>query len=110
MQTLSAADFSGHGLKEQSKAIVLFTAHWCGFCRVFYPHFQKAEKENPNLKFAEAYIDDPDDPLYSALSIDVVPTIIAFCGGTEVSRANGIPGFGLVSSDVERVLKELRGK
>jgi len=108
MYTLAREEFSGAGLGEQDKTIVMFTAHWCGFCKVFSPLFEKAEKENPNLKFSECFLDNPDDSLYNKLFIDVLPTIIAFSEGKEISRANGIPGFGLTKHDLERVLAELR--
>ncbi|MBI4015726.1 MAG: thioredoxin family protein [Candidatus Aenigmarchaeota archaeon] len=108
MITLSEADFSGTEIKQKEKTIVLFTAHWCGFCKVFFPLFEKAEKENPNLKFSQCFLDDPDDPLYNTISVDVLPTIVAFNEGKETSRANGIPGFGLTKQDLEKVLGELR--
>ncbi len=110
MLTLSEPDFSGAELKQKDKTVILFTAHWCGFCRVFFPLFEKAEKENPVLKFSQLFLDDPDNPLYKTLEIDVLPTIIAFSQGKEVSRANGIPGFGLTKQDLERVLGELLDK
>lgn len=62
----------------------MFAADWCGFSRRFYQHFRR-------LRTGWVVdISDEDDPLWAALSIHVVPTVILFENGVATRRWEGV--------------------
>lgn len=76
-----------------ARTAVMFAADWCGFSRRFYQHFRR-------LRTAWVVdISDEDDPLWDALSIHVVPTVILFEDGVPTRRWEGI----LLEKDVAQV-------
>lgn len=64
----------------------MFTADWCGYCVRFYPHFKALQ----NGWVVD--VSDEDDPLWDALAIQVVPTVIVFDGGVPKARWAGVLG------------------
>ena len=93
-------------LSSQEKALVMFYADWCPFCRKFKPIFETSENSPPNTKFYESNIDDDNNPLWERYSINAVPTIIAFEKGEIISRRDAKMGIGLVKSDLDSIIKE----
>ncbi|HUR70279.1 MAG TPA: thioredoxin family protein [Candidatus Thermoplasmatota archaeon] len=72
------------------RVAVMFTADWCGYCHRFLPHY-KALREQWVVD-----ISDDDDPLWDALAIRVVPTVIVFRDGVPAQRWAGVLGPGVV--------------
>ena len=95
-------------LSSQEKALVMFYADWCPFCRQFKPIFETSANSpaNSQRKFYESNIDDDDNPLWERFSINAVPTIIAFEKGEIISRRDAKMGIGLVKSDLDSIMKE----
>jgi thioredoxin 1 len=93
-------------LSSQEKALVMFYADWCPFCRKFKPIFETSANSSPKTKFYESNIDDDDNPLWERFSINAVPTIIAFEKGEIISRRDAKMGIGLVKSDLDSIMKE----
>ncbi|HEX2021842.1 MAG TPA: thioredoxin family protein [Candidatus Thermoplasmatota archaeon] len=69
---VAASDFSLADLPE-GRALVLFVADWCGYCHRFLPHFRR-------LGGTIVDVTDEDDPLWDALALRVVPTVVLFEG------------------------------
>jgi thioredoxin 1 len=96
-------------LFSQEKALVMFYADWCPFCRKFKPIFESSANSiaDSQQKFYESNIDNDDNPLWERFSIDAVPTIIAFKKGKIISRRDAKMGIGLVKSDMDSILNDL---
>lgn len=84
------------------KAVVLFHATWCPFCRSFRSVFEDGTK---GLETIEAVIDDEDNPLWAQHQINIVPTVLFFEGGKVVKRLDGKPGIGLRAEHLTQALK-----
>jgi len=69
---------------------VLYHASWCPFCRAFLPIFRRTLPGSE-----EVLLDDEGDPLWTALNIPYVPTVIAYEGDKEVKRLRAVPGVGI---------------
>ena len=96
-------------LSSQEKAMVMFYADWCPFCRKFKSIFEASANSlaNSQQKFYESNIDHDDNPLWERFSIDAVPTVIAFKKGKIISRRDAKMGVGLVKSDMDSILIDL---
>ncbi len=82
-------------IKHHRRALILFCASWCPFCRDFFPKFDKAVSRNTFDKVLRVYIDDDDNPLWEDFSLEAVPAAIVFTLGSESSRLDAKLGFGL---------------
>jgi len=89
----------------KSKAVVLFHATWCPFCRSYRPIFEEGTKGS-KLAVLEAVIDDEENPLWVEQSIDLVPTVLFFEDGKVVKRLDGRPGVGLTREELAQALGE----
>ena len=86
--------------------VVLFYADWCPFCRKFKPVFETYERSAKH-QFAEAKVNEDENPMWDRFKVEVVPTVVSFKDGREVARRNGKPGMGLSKSDMESILGEV---
>lgn len=70
-----------------NKAVVDFSASWCGPCRMFGPVFEEVSKDY-DFNFVKLDVDKASDIAreYGVMSI---PTIILFENGKEVKRFTG---------------------
>lgn len=93
---LPAAGFEAE-LHRLGRALVLFTADWCPFCRRFGPLFeQAAARHGTRVAFAVADISDDDaDPRWDRYGIAAVPTVLYFEEGGVAARLDGALGLGL---------------
>lgn len=71
----------------KDKAVVDFSANWCGPCRMFGPVFEEVSKDY-DFNFVKLDVDKVNDipREYGVMSI---PTIILFENGKEVKRFTG---------------------
>ena len=93
----------------QDKSLVLFYADWCPFCRSFKPIFEsKEDLDNQDYTFYNVKLNEDDNPLWDEFNINSVPTIIAFEKDKIVSRRNAVMGIGLLKSDIDSLLRELK--
>jgi thioredoxin 1 len=86
------------------RALVLFHANWCPYCRAFAPFFEEAGSAATDWVPVEAVIDDDENPLWDEFGIDVVPTLILFEGGRPAKRADAHHGIGLTKNDLRKIL------
>jgi thioredoxin-like negative regulator of GroEL len=83
--------------------IVLFAAHWCGFCTRF---IALAKGYQPSTEFELKLVDtdDSDESLWDTYSISIVPTIVIFMNGKQIFRRDGVSFSGLKKGDLEAAL------
>lgn len=95
-------------LRAMGRAVVLFTAEWCGFCRRFEPRFAEAAARHASLPFAVADIsDDEGDARWERFDVRVIPTVILFERGEPAARVDSALGQGIHPRDWERFLAAL---
>ena len=75
-------------IPQSGKAVVEFSAPWCGPCRVQKNILQAIESER-TVFIGEVNIDE-DFELADKMGIKSVPTIIVMSNGEEVNRLNGL--------------------
>lgn len=78
-------------LRQQSNAVVTFSAHWCGPCKASKPALQQlADKYHAigSVKFGIVYENDLGDAIHS-YSVRAFPTYVLFSSGSEVKRVEG---------------------
>ena len=79
----------------------VFSAHWCGPCRVLHKNFDKFTK----CEVIKYDVDDVDEELLQKYKIRNIPvTILVDENGEEISKWNGV--FNL--SELEEKLDELQ--
>ena len=67
-------------LREHPKAVVQYSASWCGNCRIMKPKVKKESKENPDLTFI--LVDAEKFPNSRRLAeVDNLPTFATFESG-----------------------------
>ena len=96
-------------LRALEKAVVFFTADWCGYCARFAPHFEAAAAKAGVPLLAADISDDEEDPRWEWYGIQVVPTVIAFERGQPVARLDGVLGRGLKPADLDALLRGFAG-
>ena len=70
-------DNLGNVLKNHQKVVVLFSASWCGNCRIMKPKFKKLASENESLNFV--IVDAEQFPESRKLAnVDNLPTFAIY--------------------------------
>ena len=67
-------------LAEHPKAVVQYSASWCGNCRIMKPKVKKEAKENPDLTFILVDAEKFPDSRKMA-EVDNLPTFASFENG-----------------------------
>jgi thioredoxin 1 len=93
-------------VKQDKRALVLFCASWCPFCRGFFPTFDRLTLKHSFDKVLRVYIDDDDNPLWEDYSIESVPTMLLFERGKATRRLDAKLGFGLSEKQFTEWLKK----
>ena len=67
-------------VQNNAKVVVLFSASWCGNCRVMKPKFKKLASENENITFV--IIDAELNPISRKMAnVSNLPTFATFVDG-----------------------------
>lgn len=71
------------------KKVLLFTATWCGPCKMFKPKFEEFSTEHENKAIFET-VDVDENDTASQYRIRGVPTVVVLDGDKEIGRATGV--------------------
>ena len=94
MKLLETSDDFKTFLKESKTLVAMFSADWCGPCKVLSPEFGNLKAEDTEfLKVDVTVFDD----LFDEYKITTLPTFIIFENGIEEKRENGSSGFSNIS-------------
>ena len=63
-------------------------ADWCGPCKQFAPTYEKASEKHTDVTFAKLDT-EANQQLASALEIQAIPTLLAFCDGILIYQNAG---------------------
>lgn len=76
-------------LTKDSKALLYYTASWCGPCKMIAPHFAKlAEKHGKSIRFVKIDVDDNENTAAKA-AVSSIPTFHVLSGGKKVKSFLG---------------------
>jgi thioredoxin 1 len=70
------------------KAIVLFTATWCGPCKAIKPLYQKLSNVNSDVKFYVVDVDEREE-ITKKFNIRSMPTFITLKNGKVINTCIG---------------------
>jgi len=104
LETIGAGEFDRDRLRRPGVVVVAFLADWCPFCQALRPELPKVATGSA-FSVLIADVSSEQSPLWQDLGIEVVPTLVVFKEGAPVFRADGIPGRGLRSSDLQAAVR-----
>jgi len=90
-------------LREHKTVFIFFNMLRCPFCIRFKPIFDKYSKSEKGA-FAEAIIDDYENPLWDKYNIEYVPTVILFKDGKQIARKDSKSMIGLSEADMKDII------
>jgi thioredoxin-like negative regulator of GroEL len=93
-------------VKKNKRALVLFYASWCPYCRSFLATFDKNILKHNFECALRVNMDDYDNPLWDDYSIEAVPTVILMDEGEVCRRLDGRLGEGLSEKQLSEWLEE----
>lgn len=71
-----------------NKAIICFSATWCGPCKKIKPLYHELADDNKDINFYEVDIDDKEE-LVIKYNIKSIPTFILLKNGNKISELVG---------------------
>ncbi|CAN6831103.1 unnamed protein product [Brassica oleracea] len=87
---ISGSEWDSLVIKSELPVMVLFTAQWCGPCRVISPMLDKLASGFTNrLKFYTLDVDQDSD-IAERYFVRSLPTTITFKDGNKVARVTGV--------------------
>jgi len=72
-----------------TKALLYFTASWCGPCKMFGPIIEKFKLARPDILVVKIDVDEKRD-LAGLYGVRGIPTVIALEYGAEKTRHTGL--------------------
>ena len=74
----------------KEKALIYFSAEWCGPCKILRPTMDKIESEyKGDLKFAKADVGEAEKAT-ARFGIKNIPTCVLTSEGKEIARFSGV--------------------
>ncbi|KAJ0230882.1 Thioredoxin domain-containing protein [Hirschfeldia incana] len=87
---ISGSEWDSLVIDSEVPVMVMFTAYWCGPCRVMSPMFDKlASQFTDGFKFYTLDVDQETD-IAERYAIRSMPTTIVFKSGNVVARVTGV--------------------
>lgn len=84
MKSIDSADVLDRKLNQPQLVVVVFSAPWCGPCRVLKPHLIKLHQSHPDVKLYSVNVDEV--PIETIRSL---PTVRAYRNGIQVGQVVG---------------------
>lgn len=77
-------------IKSGEKTLVLFSADWCGPCKIIKPSLEKLENElTESLKIVKADVGEAEESA-KKFNIRNIPTCVLIEGDKEIARFSGV--------------------
>jgi len=91
-------------IKSGEKTLVLFSADWCGPCKIIKPALEKLETElSENIKIVKADVSDSEISA-KKFNIKNIPTCVIIEGEKEIARFSGVKN----DEQIKKFLEEHR--
>ncbi len=87
-------------IKAAEKAVIRFTASWCGPCKSLAPIFEEVAKENPGVKVFVVDVDTHGD-IAQKFGVRGIPTLFKIVNGSVILQKSG----ALPKTEVEEFFK-----
>lgn len=91
-----------NAVKSSGKAIVAFTANWCGPCKQLKPHFAKAAVQDNKTDYFVIDIDNIDNKYLEEYSIKGIPALFVM--------NNGVISKKLSARTAPEILEEVKNE
>lgn len=75
-------------IKAADKAVIRFTASWCGPCKSLAPIFEEVAKENPGVKVFVVDVDTHGD-IAQKFGVRGIPTLMVIKHGSVTLQKSG---------------------
>jgi len=83
-------DQLNESIKSGEKTLVLFSADWCGPCKIIKPSLEKIETElSEKLSIVKADVSEAENGA-KKFNIKNIPTCVLIEGETEIARFSGV--------------------
>lgn len=89
-------------VENSDKAVITFSADWCGPCRMLTPTLEKLAIENPDVRFAKIIIDD-NRSLASQMGVMSIPTTFFYSNGSMHTNLKG----NTTPNSIQKIINEL---
>jgi len=76
-------------ISKDEKAIVYFSADWCGPCKLLKPQFTKIAMQDNNLNYYLVNVDKVPSEYIQSKNIKSIPQIFVFSNGETIKRLEG---------------------
>ena len=108
LPSLIQANFDNDRILESGKILVFFYAEWCPFCRSAFHHINSLS--SISYKVYRVDLSDEENSLWTSLSINRIPTLIAFHNGKEFWRREATYMIGLRKVDFKEADSTMKTK
>jgi len=103
MSVIELNDASFSEVLKSEKAVVEFSAPWCGPCKMFSPIFDKVAEQETGVDFFKVDVDSAREAS-SKHSIMSVPSVLFLKKGEEVGRSTGLLSEDGLKAEIEEKL------
>lgn len=76
-------------LNTADKKLIVFSAEWCGPCKILKPNLEKAEEMVEGIKIIKADVSENEDSTRD-FNVKNIPTCVLINEGKEVARFHGV--------------------
>ena len=94
----------GELLRNEKPLLVEYHAPWCGYCRRLEPAFTKVAQEYGEVLTAVKIDIDKEPALAEQEHIEVVPTLVLYCGGRSIGSTVAPGSAGALRSFLDEAL------
>ncbi|MCL5093787.1 MAG: thioredoxin [Patescibacteria group bacterium] len=91
-------------MNKSAKAVVDFSASWCGPCKMLAPVFDSVSEKVKNIDFYKVDVDEAEQSAAN-FSVMSIPTIIFFENGEEKGRVSGYMAENQLIEEIKKMLR-----
>ncbi len=103
LKHIDSKDFENEVINKDKLVVVDFFATWCGPCKMLAPVLENVANSRADFDIVKVDIDESED-LAIKYEIQVVPTLVIFKEGKEVSRVSGFMTEEVLTNKIEELM------